>query len=922
MVLVLPVKRAARPASHPAATCLDESAILALTQGRLRGAAFTAAEEHLDACAACRRAAAIVLRPEPPAPAAPRIARGTAIGRYLVIERIGAGAMGQVFSAYDPELDRRIALKLLRPGAATPEHRARLAREAQTLARLSHPNVVTVFDVGTWQEQLFVALELVAGGSFRAWAAEQRPDRARIVQLFIAAGRGLAAAHAAGVVHRDFKPDNLLVASDGRPQVTDFGLAAAAPGPRSSPAAPPGPDDPEALGTITETDALLGTPAYMAPDQLDGEPASPASDQFAFCVSLAEALCGHRPFEAATIAALRQKMLDGSPDLSAKIPLPAALEAVLRRGLSPHADRRYPSLDALVEALERTQRPGRARLFWTVAGLGILVAIAGAVALPRLLGPRRHPACELVADRQKARWSEAPRSAVQKAFLATGQPFAANAFALIAPQLDARAAAFRTQRSEACEALMRATPATSPLWTARVACLDERWAELEATLDLLAAGGDKTVARAAAIVDRLAPASTCQKGESLVRYGVDGAVVRARLVARARAAESGALYEAGRFAEAAALAGRPPTEGGAPDDPLVRGVLLFEHARATAEGGALDDAEREFTEAGRAGLAGRDPQLAAAAWLELGYLIGTLRGRPEPGAVWLEAAEGMLASMPGERAGPLTERLASVHGVIEARRGRHAAAEQYFLRVEALVRERLGERHPARARALTNCANAALHQGHIPEALAKLEAAYSLIERAYGPEHPEAFQVQNSWGAALGEAGRFGEAAAIFARVLAGYKKTLGPRHPRLGTAAQNLAEAYRRADRLDEAAAAYADAVSLWESALGPDAPDLAHSLAGLSETRFHLGRLDEAAVAVRRALAICARQSCEPMNEASMHIIAAEVLEKQHARPAEIRAALQRAIAIYHRIGEAAAEERAAAERSLRGLRRGRLD
>lgn len=914
--------RSARPADRPAARCLDESAILALTQGRLRGEAFAAAEEHLDACAACRRAAAIVLRPEPPAPVAPRITRGTAIGRYLVLERIGRGAMGQVFSAYDPELDRRIALKLLRPGATTPEHRARLAREAQTLARLSHPNVVTVFDVGTWEEQLFVALELVAGGSFRAWAAEHRPDRARIVQLFIAAGRGLAAAHAAGVVHRDFKPDNLLVASDGRPQVTDFGLAAAASGPRDPSAAPSASShDPTSLGTLTETDARLGTPAYMAPDQLDGEPASPASDQFAFCVSLAEALCGHRPYEGATLAALRQRLRDGTPDLGAEIPLPAALEAVLRRGLSPHADRRYPSMEALVEALEHTQRPGRARLFWTVGGLGLLVAVAGAAVGPRLLGPRRHPACALAADRQKARWSEAPRSALQKTFAATGQPFAASAFALIAPQLDARAEAFRTQRSEACEALMRATPATSPLWTARVACLDERWAELEATLDRLAAGGDQTVARAAAIVDRLAPASTCQKAESLVRYGVESAVARARLLARARAAESGALYEAGRFAEAAALAARPPTEGGAPDDPLVRGVLLFEHARATAEGGALDDAEREFAEAGRAGLAGRDPQLATAAWLELGYLVGSLRGRPEPGAVWLEAAEGMLSSTLSERTGPLAERLASVHGVLESRRGRHAAAEQYFLRVEALVRERLGERHPARARALTNCANAALHQGHIPEALVKLEAAYSLIERAYGPEHPEAFQVQNSWGAALGEAGRFGEAAAIFARVLAGYKKTLGPRHPRLGTAAQNLAEAYRRADRLSEAAAAYADAVALWESALGPDAPDLAHALAGLSETRFHLGSLDEAAAAVRRALAICSRQSCEPMNEASMHIITAEVLKKQQARPAEIAASLQRAIAIYQQIGESAAEERAEAERSLRALRRGRL-
>ena len=207
--------------------CLGESTLFELTQGQLRGEALAAAEQHLDACAACRRTVAVVVRTASSPALAPSFTRGLAIGRYLLIERIGAGAMGQVFAAYDPQLDRKIALKLLRPGAASAEHRARLAREAQTLARLSHPNVVTVFDVGTWEDQLFVALELVDGGSMREWAAQHQPDGRTLVELFIAAGRGLAAAHAAGVVHRDFKPDNLLVASDGRARVTDFGLACA-----------------------------------------------------------------------------------------------------------------------------------------------------------------------------------------------------------------------------------------------------------------------------------------------------------------------------------------------------------------------------------------------------------------------------------------------------------------------------------------------------------------------------------------------------------------------------------------------------------------------------------------------------------------------------------------------------------------------
>jgi tetratricopeptide (TPR) repeat protein len=905
--------------------CLGESTLFELTQGQLHGEALAAAEEHLDACAACRRTVAVVVRTATSSPQLPSFTRGLAIGRYLLIERIGAGAMGQVFAAYDPQLDRKIALKLLRPGAAGPEHRARLAREAQTLARLSHPNVVTVFDVGTWEGQLFVALELVDGGSLREWAARHRPDRRTLVELFIAAGRGLAAAHAAGVVHRDFKPDNVLVASDGRARVTDFGLAGDVeprPRPELEVAAAEAQASGQGAEPLTATGALLGTPAYMAPDQLDGQPATPASDQFGFCVALAELLCGHRPFAGANLVALRSAMREQPPELTAPVPLPAAIEAVLRRGLAPQPDRRYPSMEALLKELERALRPPRGRVLLLGAG-GLVIAAAaavtvGAVAGQRLLAPRRHPACVLVAERQATSWSGARKHALAASFAATGFSWAGNALALITPQLESRARTWSAQRAEACEALMRAPQAASPLWAARVACLDERWAELDATLDLLAAGGAQVVERSARIVDRLAPEGACLQAEALVRYGADEAVQRTRLKARARAAESGALLEAGRFAEAAALASRPPKDGdgdgdGRAGDPLARGALLFEHARAVQELGDLDTAEKDLTEAARAGLAWRDPSLTAAAWLELGYLVGYLRGRSEAGAVWLQAADGLVTTLP---AGALHERLASVHGVLESRRGQHAAAEQHFRRVESLVRERLGERHPARARALSNWANAQLYQGHVTEALQKHEQAYALLVSAYGPEHPEAFQIQSSRGAVLGEAGRFAEAAAVFAQVLAGYRKTLGPRHPRLGTVLQNLAEAHRRAGQIEAAAGAYAEAARFWEASLGPDAPDLASSLAGVAQTQLHLGATAAARAAVQRALEICGRQACEPANLAAMHYIDAELLRRKGAPASRVRAAAQRALALYKELGDFAADERATIERFLGAL------
>jgi serine/threonine protein kinase len=251
--------------------CLDENALFELSLGQLDGAALTLAEQHLDVCPRCRRAAAAMLRASeaaaPPAPAL--VKRGAAIGRYLVVERVGVGAMGQVFAAYDPDLDRKVALKLLRlsslSGDEEDTRRARLGREAQTLARLSHPNVVTVFDVGTWEGQLFIALEFVDGGSAREWIAREPRGPREVVRLWAQAGRGLAAAHEAGVVHRDLKPDNVLVRADGRAQVTDFGLAAdMRSAVRSSDAAG------AADVAITETGVLLGTPGRRSSRRLPG----------------------------------------------------------------------------------------------------------------------------------------------------------------------------------------------------------------------------------------------------------------------------------------------------------------------------------------------------------------------------------------------------------------------------------------------------------------------------------------------------------------------------------------------------------------------------------------------------------------------------------------------------------------------------
>ncbi|HEU0035360.1 MAG TPA: protein kinase, partial [Kofleriaceae bacterium] len=264
------------------------------------------------------------------------LAPGTHVGRYVIGDVLGTGGMGIVYSARDPDLDRDVAIKILRPELARvhPDATRRIVREAQAMARVAHPNVVSVFDVGTLGDQVFVAMERVTGTSLRAWLADAPRTRAQILEVFLAAGRGLVAAHDAGIVHRDFKPDNVLVGHDGRVRVTDFGLAYSE----------HDPDEP----------AIAGTPAYMSPEQHAGGNLDPRSDQFSFAVALYEALYGERPFAGATREQLAEAIARGQvrpPRGSARVP--GSMRAIVVRALSATPGARYPTLDAMLRALAR-----------------------------------------------------------------------------------------------------------------------------------------------------------------------------------------------------------------------------------------------------------------------------------------------------------------------------------------------------------------------------------------------------------------------------------------------------------------------------------------------------------------------------------------------------------------------------------------
>ncbi|HEX3481674.1 MAG TPA: protein kinase [Kofleriaceae bacterium] len=355
----------------------------------------------------------------------PPVSLGATLGRYRLERELGAGAMGIVHAAFDPDLERRIALKVLRAATAAAEARDRLLREARAMARLSHPNVVTVYEVGTAGGRDFVAMELIHGGSLAEWLRAERRRPAAILDAFLAAGRGLAAAHAAGIVHRDFKPHNVLRSRDGRIVVTDFGLAREA---HDAPSAAldatlpagamsttaggsaSGSSSSSLLAGLTVTGSLLGTPAYMASEQWSGGAVTPATDQFAYCVALWEAFAGARPYPGPTLDDLRAQVARGPAALDASR-IPRRIRGILRRGLDPDPARRWPSMEALLARLVRVQRrPGIALAIaaGALAGIAALVfALRGSDAPIALCDP---PARDVAAV-----WSPAIRAELRAA---------------------------------------------------------------------------------------------------------------------------------------------------------------------------------------------------------------------------------------------------------------------------------------------------------------------------------------------------------------------------------------------------------------------------------------------------------------------------------------------------------------------------
>ena len=835
---------------------------------------------------------------------------GTRLGRYVVLEELGTGGMGVVFAAYDPELNRKVALKLLRPRNLERKRKAssnRLLLEAQALAKLAHPNVITVYDVGTYGDQVFVAMELVEGDTLRGWMRVKPRRWDEVLEVFIPAGRGLAAAHAANLVHRDFKPENVLIGRDGRVRVMDFGLARPMQGDSETGRIPPGPgdasddltDEPPAAGEggernvvdpmLTQTGSTLGTPAYMAPEQHLGKPTDARSDQFSFCVSLFHALVGVRPFDGADAAALiTQKStfeIVSPPGLSR---VPTWVRRHVLRGLSPDPSARFESMDALLEALENDPRVRRRKVF-AIAGATVLVASGvGGIQYWRNRAPS---ICLDGADRVGAVWNEDRAEAIEAALGGLNQPGTATAWATARGIVDGYGEDWTQMYTEACEATHVRGEQSARLLELRRSCLQERLDEIDAWAHLLETPDPSMAARAAHAAAHISPLSACADTEALAS-AVDppqGETLREAVAAlRTDLAKVKVLGELGHYDEAVSLARATYDAAGTVDYPPVLAEARFRLGQAQGIRGDTEQAEENLEEAQWKGASVKHDAIAAASASALVHLVGRQRGDHEDGLGWSRHAEaaikrigargsmearllhdvGVIRRDAGDSDGAATDLLraleiyetvpASQLDQIDATRalaevrlqqGQLGEAHHAFEDARARSVELLGEGHPDVALAAFGLARVLDAQGRHDEALAGMQTALAAAREVYPATDVALVPMLEALADSHAQHGDHPQAVAHKRQILELQRSGLGD-HPQVAAVLYDIGRELEASGALEEAADSHMQALRMWERTRGEDHPDLAYALTSLGLLDVRAEQAQRAVERLERAL------------------------------------------------------------------------
>ncbi len=826
-------------------TCLDDAMVLGLIEGRVAQATLAGVDEHIDSCASCREVVTTVAG----ARRAGRIlARGDAVGRFVIGDVIGSGAMGRVYSAWEPELDRRVAIKMLiEDGGAA---RDRLVREAQAMARLNHPNVVTVHEVGTTDAGVYVAMELIEGETLRAWTDPPRPWR-DVVRVLVDLLGGLAAVHAAGVVHRDLKPDNMIIGSDGRVRLGDFGLARSGAVPTTT-----------GLAVGTDT-TVAGTPAYMAPEVLRGGTATAASDQFSFGVMAYELLAGRRPYSGSTWAELVASVERG--DVATIASAPAWLDTAIKRCLALDPAKRFASMREVAAHLTRhasRQRPTR----WIAAGLAAAAVASGAT---------------FAATRDDASHAQTCAIAV---------PDVRSAYAFlderVLASLEGWLGTWKQERIDTCrEASRGATSRTA----GRERCLEDQHAEVLAVLAYLQRPASGV---AIDVLSALPPSIDCRSAtlDAATPIPLEPDQAAAVRDVAAQLPTLRAFIAVGDARNALASTERTVQRAHASLHAPTLADALLVHADALRGADRLDDANTAAREAVAQAVRGRADTTLARAWLtriaiagdrrdlttaddfgvlavasveragspphltatlaRLRGLIAYNRGKLDDGHALLEAARTQFIEVSGPRSVEVATTLSALGSVARAA-GKLDDAERWHRDALAIDRELRGEQHRDVARDHHNIAGVLRLRGDLPTALETYRKALAIEIATQGEGSIAAGLTHNSIGLVLLEQRDFAAALAEFTQAR---ELLTAADHGDRGFAEHNLGLLAQAQGNHREALPRFTAAAAIYATTIGA---------AAAATTRLPADRaVSEAALAKRPSRPVAAALPPAPVN------------------------------------------------------------
>ncbi|MCB9700855.1 MAG: tetratricopeptide repeat protein [Myxococcales bacterium] len=783
------------------------------------------------------------------------------VGRYVVLRKLGEGAMGEVHVAYDEQLDRKVAIKLVRAmGQRSDDVYARMLREAQGLARLSHPNVVQVYEAGEHRGQVYLAMEYIEGETLRSWASAGGRTWQQILERAIEAGRGLAAAHKAGLVHRDFKPDNAIVGADGRVRVLDFGLVRA----EHETAA----DDEVLTGSrpglatsihttgstslsslLTAAHTLIGTPAYMSPEQHLREVADARSDIFAFCIVLYELLYGVRPFTGADQAAIMKAVLEqrlSEPSDGRRVP--GWVRRVILRGLQVDPGARWQTMDALIAALEddparRWRRWGLVAAF--VATIGAVVGGLGWVA-----GADAR-ACSGGAEAFDGAWNGERRAALSAAFARSGVSYADDVATRVVERLDTYRQRWIASHGEACLAHRRGEH-SGELLDLQMGCLRERRREVVALVNTLLDADAAVIERAVAAVSELSDPRICDDVEGLRSGGrgsVDPAIAERLEEARGVVAEAQALERAGRYDEGLTRLAALSDEVEAIASPALVVEVDHERGRLLLAQGAYEAADKALKRAYYEARGIGHDEVAAGATIDLLRLVSLTQASASEAERWTRQADAETRHLGKELA------LADFHvarAALFMSHGEFEAALADSTQALELRRKNLEPDHPQIAEALRGIGAAHFKRGRNAEARAVMEEALAITERTLGAGHPKIADILSNLALLAARDGRFDDGIAAAERALVIREATLGPTHPENANILSNLGELEILRGHYEAANRHLERAVAIAEAGLGADNPKVMLFVGSLAVARYKLGRLDEAQALMEKVVAI----------------------------------------------------------------------